>query len=505
MFAKLPTEILLLILDLVGTKNDWLSLARSCRSLYEWMIPMLYTSIDTPCLCVGSHRALVHTLLLYPELAQSVRHLKLGKLPYDTDRKVFELHRHEHYESPESIRRLHNAVQNLSHRGWEETQWIEDLDSGEHRDPWLAVLLYLVPNIETLELFWGGTGTRYSEWVLTRASKQSRPFDSQRAFQSLHTAVIKVLDDEGLGFKLPRVAPFFRFPSMHTFKGQLMTDFYLEHNILPPNSSPITHLELAQSSGETGFIDLIAPCTNLRTFKFTQQEDDVSMYDYTKHYFRTLAPTELRKALALKKDTLESMEVSFYRRTSYFGGTYSEDWIGSMADFRMLRNVHIRAPNFLGIGHSGDKHNPVPRVPLIEFLPGSLETLWVSDIEPWAESIMMRELLELVHAVGEMFPHLRAIDVEAEKWQRLDMSETDMDACVESYPDYLHLLRPEVIQLTEELRTVCHERGIEFHVRVTAVEARFDDYDDTMLFGRYSDTESEDEDNGEDDNEAGEA
>jgi hypothetical protein len=111
-----------------------------------------------------------------------------------------------------------------------------------------------------------------------------------------------VTPDTGQCFSLARLAPFFQFASMRTFKGQLMTDGHIMHNMLPVNSSPITHLKIEQSSSETGFIDLIAPCTNLKVFEHTSQ-DECSVYnnDY-RRLFRHFWPEVFIRVLEKKKD-----------------------------------------------------------------------------------------------------------------------------------------------------------------------------------------------------------
>jgi hypothetical protein len=141
---------------------------------------------------------------------------------------------------------------------------MEDLQSDNHRDPRLAILLSLLPNLETIELFWGGTGTRYSSWVLSRLSQQYSPLDTHPFWQNLHTAIIKVPEDEGADFSIQGLVPFFSVPSMRTFKGQLLTDKYLEPTLNIENSA-ITHLEFIQCSNVLGFDYLINLCPIFRS------------------------------------------------------------------------------------------------------------------------------------------------------------------------------------------------------------------------------------------------
>ncbi|KAJ5377520.1 uncharacterized protein N7496_004929 [Penicillium cataractarum] len=504
-FSKLPNEILDLILGRLN-KHDWTMLTRCCQHLHNRINPVLYQSIETPCYCIGIHKTLVYTLLTHPELARSVRSLKIGRLPYGADPKSYANHQHEHHDSLSSKpglfqllqipgskswkRRLSDIIQNLADRKWERTQWIEDLQSGTHRDPWLAILLSLLPNLETIELFWGGSGTRYSSWVLSKISQRCKPFDTRPFWTNLHTAIIKIPEDEGADTNFHRLIPFFILPSIRTFKGQLLTDKYLEPT-LNIERSPLTNLEFIQCSSVLGFNYLIKICPNLHSFKYMQQEDNCLHRSpgYNNIYFDTLRPTPLKDALATRKDTLQSVTVDVSRRSSNYGGFYSDDWIGCMNDFTQLRSLHIRAANFVGLGRSRRLDvNPSPRVPLVEFLPGCIEEVWISEVEDRILGTITGELFGLVCS-GERFGKVRRIDVEGKNWLKGRVENIGEEAWRKLYPDYGVLLREDVLVATEEVRTACLRRGIEFHVRDMEVEVVFEEYDDVFLFVRGDDEE----------------
>ncbi|CAL5866034.1 uncharacterized protein PFLUO_LOCUS241 [Penicillium psychrofluorescens] len=506
MFLKFPVEVLLIILEPLS-RTDQLSLARSCQRFYEQIIPMFYVSIETPCYCVDLHKALVNTLLLHPERIDSVRHLKVGKLKFGRKPESYMQHRHEYYESAETKKRLADAVGRLSHRDWEKTQWLEDLEGWsdlnghQHRDAWLAVLLYLVPNIQTLELFWGGTGTRYSHWVLQRAAQRSKPFDSQPPFPFLHTACIKVTADTGQCFSLARLAPFFQFTSMRTFRGQLMTDGHLIDNMLPVNSSPITHLEIEQSSSETGFIDLIAPCTNLKVFEYTSQDEYLNCSNDYRRLFRHFWPEVFIKAVEKKKDTLEVLSLAPFRHSEYFSHSSAQDWIGPLNGFKALKHLHIHAGCILGNSTSRQDYQNDPvkqRISLDDTLPSSLECLWVYCVSHWASDfrqdkdfaweLMISQLTSLAETTSTRFPCLKKISVEGD-FKRSDLPDKDIDKCRAMHPDCSHFMQPEILQLTDSLRSACMEKGIAFHIRDCEIEASLKEFDDLLMFSRFEEDE----------------
>ena len=497
MFAKLPEEIFQLILSYLDSKDAVFRLARAARPFYNRLAPTLYASIETTCFCVGIHRALVHNFLLHPELALSVRRLRLGRVPWCASKAAYSDHQHTHYECPESREKLVGLVRALSHRDWELTQWLEDLERGHTRDPWLALLLYLLPNLETLELFWGGTGTRYSEWVLKRnTGAKATAFGRTRILSVLHTATIKVLEDEGKDFHLPRLAPFFQMDSMRTFRGFFLTDRLQEYNFLPPNSSPITHLELLQCSGDTGFVDLVAPCKNLQSFTYTNLPYYYHGQNYSKLFFPPLHPATVLKALAPKRDSLHSVAVSFSRRFNRqkrHEGVYGRDWFGPATQFSHLRHLHIDASNFMGRDYYDQDEEPEAPVPFVEYLPATLESLWLSDmecarLEPGVPlwDIPVWELELVVKVAKDRFPNLKRIDMEGPGLLR-EGAVGNRDAWKQVYPDYLHLLNEDAVLQTESLRSACLQVGIEFRLRDLSVEAYFEDVDDPFLFVRCDD------------------
>jgi hypothetical protein len=167
-----------------------------------------------------------------------------------------------------------------------------------------------------------------------------------------------------------------------------------------------------------------------------------------------------------------------------------------MADFSQLKHLQIRASNFIGTGRRVRMDvDTVPRVGLVEFLPGSIEGLWISDISKQAMGSMMRELVGLVtvSGEGERFGELRRVDVEGRKWLKESVNGVGEEQGLrEMHPDYAVLLRDDILGETEEVRCACLERGVEFRVRDSSVEVLFEEEDDVFLFVR-GDEDEEDE------------
>jgi hypothetical protein len=137
----------------------------------------------------------------------------------------------------------------------------------------------------------------------------------------------------------------------------------------------------------------------------------------------------------------------------------------------------------------------VPRVGLVEFLPECIEELWISDISNQALGRIIRELRGFVFVSVEKgrFGALTRIDVEGRKWLKgAEDGVGQEEVWREMYPDYLSLLKEEILVETEGVRCACLERRVEFYVRDLRVEVFFDEYDDVFLFVREDEHDDED-------------
>lgn len=84
-----------------------------------------------------------------------------------------------------------------------------------------------------------------------------------------------------------------------------------------------------------------------------------------------------------------------------------------MAEYTNLRFLQIRAPNFIGRGRAACfDANATRKMSLVEFLPSSLERLWITDISHETVRTTTMELVAVVTASAERVVNLRKIDVD---------------------------------------------------------------------------------------------
>ncbi|KGO75421.1 hypothetical protein PITC_081070 [Penicillium italicum] len=313
-------------------------------------------------------------------------------------------------------------------------------------DSWLAVLLYLVPNIKKLDIEWGGSGTMHTERLFQRIVDKKWPSDETPMLSSPCEVHIHVPHCTGWDFDPQKLALFYRLRSMRTLKGNPVGEFDWPSQFLPPRSSLIEHLGFRDSGAEDGFKFLIALCKNLKSFKYLHHEIAGLFMEppqYCDHFtpFRACNFTE---SLSFQKSTLESVIIGYiYPGDDYTPG--SSGGIGSLSDYVMLKNLHLRLSNLLG--------------------------LYVSDMYDWGVDTLVEELKNLVSVSEDRFPRLKTIEIEGnwEEWSKAEEEERkrSRQACPEIAP----LTDKEIHDKTAELQESCRKLDITFHVRLYHMEA----------------------------------
>jgi hypothetical protein len=90
-------------------------------------------------------------------------------------------------------------------------------------DAWRAVLLSLVPNLETLTMEWHPV-EKYTGKILTRASNREMPFDTHPAFTRLRSVSIPEWDCDDTPIIADDIMHFFRFSSLRQFSAYGVAD-----------------------------------------------------------------------------------------------------------------------------------------------------------------------------------------------------------------------------------------------------------------------------------------
>lgn len=456
--AILPTEVLLRIMGHLPTQRDRLNLARCNVRMYTELYLEAYSHMELdPCCCAQRVERLVDFLLHNGYIAGKVKSLKLGRMWTCN----------KHPTAPVTTRSFDDILKHWIEKfGQSSTHglqqwWMRDLRTVDEPSVWQALLVFLLPNITYLEWLGDEPGSSSIESLLYGASLHLKFLNltTTRAFQSLREVFFKVPLHTGprISRRTPRsniaqLVPFFQTSSMRKIKVHGLIGAC--SRLVRPNSSPITHIELHEGRSDSGFRELIAPCANLKSFKYFYP-DDMCGYSLAPHFcIKSLLDT-----ISSKTHSLETLCLSYSQARDF--DMSSNASIRTFKEFRVLKNLQLPMHTFLGLDDMENlalDDNTVDRVsacnfmPLARYLPPSLERLCVTQ---WwvvaSDGNMINQLVNLVMS-KHMFPHLVNIEI-----QRIRDGSSGVD-----------FLCPAIDEDNKRLSDACMEMGVDLISRMIA-------------------------------------
>ncbi|KAL4744946.1 hypothetical protein BDW72DRAFT_187637 [Aspergillus terricola var. indicus] len=350
MISTLPSEILLLIASHLTNSTDTLRLASSCQQFHALLTPQAYTIIELEDGRLWHISRLTHTLARNPQLAKAVRILRFG------DKVIF----CEHYEDilyydDNIIRPLLEAATSSSKQL---AAWEKQLKANSREDPWIAILLPLLENLEELKMVihWPFTYTRR---MLQRITQDP----NNTALNRLKEVSVKWWDTQG-GLPTSYVYPFFRLPFLRGFTGTMLTDGCYEDEDLYrdvfdneekeeyedeeakearyPGAecfSNVTRLHMHYSNSEMGLPDLISASKQLESFVY---EYNGSTGEYT-----PFNPPAFYRSLCKHKKSLTEITLCEEVWGYSVDDPINTRFIGSFKNFTALKKLRLRGQNIL--------------------------------------------------------------------------------------------------------------------------------------------------------------
>lgn len=267
MLTSLPNEILINITGFLDEQKDRVHLAASCRHFRNVLLPYAFTSIFMNSDCRWTLSCLVDTLLRKPRCGAAVRSLSLIGGPCRHSRKL-----------RFNRELLTRALQRIAHTEEELVEWRDDLEGnptdgwgGYTEDVWRAVLLSLVPNLETLEVGWYPT-QKYTEKILSKAPNHETPFDVRRAFTRLRSVSIPEWDCDDTPINACDIMNSFGFPSLQQFSGYGVADFADNDEVSRITKlgafSNVNDIFFYGSNSTNGFASFVLVCEKLQSFVY---------------------------------------------------------------------------------------------------------------------------------------------------------------------------------------------------------------------------------------------
>ncbi|KAK2759346.1 hypothetical protein FQN54_002824 [Arachnomyces sp. PD_36] len=482
--STLPYEITLHVAQYVKSTDDRRNLALCSRALCDMVLPLVYENFTLYGQGLNNIIRWVETFLSKPRLASWVRSLTLqcwnttANYEWHNWQDMF---REEDPEPPlpspddglkfdkELVR---DAVKSLSspHDEKAEAAWMADILAG-NEDAWIALILFSLPNIESLHITSPGF-VRHPFVVLDKAAKREPPFDTRPAFTHLTDLTVEWWDTE-TGLDAKDLLPFYSFPSLRSVTGHMITEGYEgedSHNYQPipkpttPTSS-VTELAFTESNACHGMQSQIQLCKNLKSFRYEHADGGTTGEGFQ--------PQKFAQSLSSAKHSLESLYLDYHDSHYPIGHDNEDEVFGpSLAEFTRLKTIHLRLNNLSGIPHglNEDPYNSLRLQDLADVLPKSLENLRVTDIDASAYSHFILELAEFLEENFNVVPNLKTLVIEG-----YGLSERDAPAPVVDGTRRRGMkrrkphLRPEVLEDAEGARKACEAVGVKFELTDAAI------------------------------------
>lgn len=201
---------------------------------------------------------------------------------------------------------FHEFLESSTDNGGELTKWEEKLDIRDIYS-WLAVVLISLPNLQHLDLRWGGDGpyTESTLWVVSKIANKSP--QKELPLQNLQKLTTRD-EDVKVNFPIQQFIPFLKLPSMRALHlgavvdgddGEYKDSIFSIPFDLPLGTSPVRELVLRASNIQGGLPEFIAACARLERFEYQHHNQADWGESYRNYWCRPF-----RAALLSQKESL---------------------------------------------------------------------------------------------------------------------------------------------------------------------------------------------------------
>ncbi|KAL4918737.1 hypothetical protein BDW62DRAFT_200624 [Aspergillus aurantiobrunneus] len=460
MLSNLPPEILLLIAGHLPSYRDTLRLASCCHQIHRLLAPHAYTTLTLDNSGLRHLSRLVHTLARNPQLAKAVRALRF------TDSSCSHPPHTLYYDRGT----IQPFIESIASSSDELVTWEKDLKAGIDTDPWVTLLLLLVPNLEEL-----GLTFEYPSAYLRKTIQRVTQDSGNLTLGRLKEVTFGWWDTEG-GLPSSYVRPFFRLPSLRRFTGHMLRDGYTEDDDecsdsyedeeaegearvarypLDEHFSNITHLHLHYSNSANGLPDLISAPKRLVSFAYEHsgQNGDLD----------PINPAAFYSSLRKHKESLEEITVCEDTWSYSVADPLDAQFVGSFTDFTALKRLRLRGQNILDWK---DTKGAGARNTLSDVLPVSLESLTIEAFDECDNANLTIYLETFVRNVKSHCPNLVVLEIKG-RMREKDPSTTNWNY---TWPRPVPGITPSYLEMTGYVASLCREANIRFQLRDPIIE-----------------------------------
>lgn len=396
MLHHLAVELLVLIAKELNSQLDAFQFSRTCRSTYIAVSPYVFTTIRYDPESTLELSFVVHHLIEHPEYRTGVRCI----IPaWKDDPPASQIGKFESATLRKALQKFGVTVETMF-------EWLTELERQDELGPWMALLLILAPNLQTLHMT-PEIRMEHIDHLMRLAVREIKPFDTQPFLSSL-----KDVDIEGKLYVIADVMAWFRLPKLRQFRSNTIGGIYgvLDRSMdwEKGEVSNVNKIEVTSTARQISLDYMIRACRRLETFTYV-------------HWYMedTFDPQAIYKSLCRHEGSLENLNLFFKRR--YLSslpeapGPRGNDFLGSLANFTALKCLRIRSLNILcwADGFRTDKWEKV-KLPLIKILPPSLISISFKQTPAYAVKCLLTEVETLVRHKTKAVPSLSRIFIQGE-------------------------------------------------------------------------------------------
>ncbi|GFF85975.1 hypothetical protein CNMCM8927_002856 [Aspergillus lentulus] len=181
----LPTEIIVSIATHLTSHKDRFHFARCCRRLFDIVCPCTFHPIELPEYCTLDLSWLIDFPLHRRKACLSVENLPLGRPISCSIKRVHSK------ELPTIDDKVIAQVDELVNYYNGCATWTKELRHGDNCDAWVALLLYILPSLRSMEWLWVESRTRYAAQLVDEVILHRDQFEGSGPLGKLEEVLLK--------------------------------------------------------------------------------------------------------------------------------------------------------------------------------------------------------------------------------------------------------------------------------------------------------------------------
>ncbi|GLB06296.1 hypothetical protein AtubIFM57258_001593 [Aspergillus tubingensis] len=375
-------------------------------------------------------RCLPYAINENPGLAGFVRSLELVPFVYPGSPKI-KLSRALQETGRGDFMLSHPLTTQMIPRWQKELEYDQRLDSCQPlRNPWFALLLLRLKNLQRLSVFlpcdeygYGQRGpapTPHFDEIISSAAYPDTGILTHLTHLTLRESQPKYYYKPS-GIPLIRLIPFLEIPSLRHIRVTRITE--QNEQALPRNfNSRVTHIDFEQCDKTiTQLPQLLVGCSELESFTWTLEESTHHGFGYPHSPGFHWEPNRAYDSLYQLRSTLRHLSITSricdgisYRHHDV--GYPQPAYFGSLCDFPVLETLEMRMVNLMPF----QPGTQVPVSPLWKTLPSSLKFLSIDGCLMQTSNTLCDELEDLAVHCQAQLPQLKEVHIAYSHYEKMN-------------------------------------------------------------------------------------